>query len=95
MNGERLSEEGVLSPLTALQTGDLIDFGVDIKDEEGKSLYTKVSTKIAIRYETVEDTGTITRNYNSATINPVANNGRISDADELLAMIQVFDHKIG
>jgi pSer/pThr/pTyr-binding forkhead associated (FHA) protein len=36
VNGVRLSEEGVLSPTKDLQSGDVIEFGVDIKDEDGK-----------------------------------------------------------
>jgi pSer/pThr/pTyr-binding forkhead associated (FHA) protein len=38
VNGERLSEEGILSPTKGLQSGDIIEFGVDIKDEDGKCL---------------------------------------------------------
>ena len=57
MNGERLSEEGVLSTLRALKTGDSLDFGVDIKDDEGKKLYSKVSTLVTIDYESVPQTG--------------------------------------
>ena len=53
VNGERLSEEGVLSTLRALKTGDSLDFGVDIKDDEGKKLYSKVSTLVTIDYEPI------------------------------------------
>ena len=73
MNGERLSEEGILSPLRALKTGDSLDFGVDIKDDEGKKLYSKVSTLVTIDYESVPQ--------NSDTLS------RTRDAEELLALI--------
>ncbi|KAJ2993682.1 hypothetical protein HDV02_002176 [Globomyces sp. JEL0801] len=41
--GVRLSDEGVLSDLRPLKANDILDFGVDIKDEEGK-----VSAKVNI-----------------------------------------------
>jgi hypothetical protein len=33
-----LSEEGKLSALHQLRSGDILDFGVDIKDDEGKGI---------------------------------------------------------
>ncbi|KAI8902810.1 hypothetical protein BC833DRAFT_142853 [Globomyces pollinis-pini] len=48
VNGVRLSDEGVLSDLRPLKANDILDFGVDIKDEEGKVLYFKVSAKVNI-----------------------------------------------
>lgn len=36
VNGERLSEEGMLSTLKPLRSGDTLEFGVDIRDDDGK-----------------------------------------------------------
>jgi hypothetical protein len=37
--GERLSEEGKISTPFQLQSGDQLDFGVDIRDDEGKGKF--------------------------------------------------------
>jgi pSer/pThr/pTyr-binding forkhead associated (FHA) protein len=86
VNGERLSEEGVLSVAKPLQTGDIINFGVDIKDEDGNLLYNKVAAKVTIRYD-VEGSAVPRPSQSAGT--------RRSDTDELLAMIQVLPTNVG
>lgn len=44
--GDRLSEEGKVSTLYQLQSGDQLDFGVDIKDDEGKGIFNRLSSFI-------------------------------------------------
>ncbi|KAG4108281.1 SMAD/FHA domain-containing protein [Neocallimastix lanati (nom. inval.)] len=46
INGKRISEEGQQSASFELHTGDVLEFGIDIKNEEGDDiLYRKVSAK--------------------------------------------------
>ncbi|KAG4102000.1 SMAD/FHA domain-containing protein [Neocallimastix lanati (nom. inval.)] len=46
INGKRISEEGQQSAAFELHTGDILEFGIDIKNEEGDDiLYRKVSAK--------------------------------------------------
>jgi len=49
INGKRISEEGQASASFELHTGDILEFGIDIKNEEGDDiLYRKVSAKVKI-----------------------------------------------
>jgi pSer/pThr/pTyr-binding forkhead associated (FHA) protein len=80
VNKERLSEEGILSPLKELRTGDLLEFGVDIKDDDGKNLYTKISCKVTVNLEAISKREKI--KYNNVP--------RTHDTAELLAMINVL-----
>ncbi|ORY77925.1 hypothetical protein LY90DRAFT_399308, partial [Neocallimastix californiae] len=49
INGKRISEEGQQSAAFELHTGDILEFGIDIKNEEGDDiLYRKVSAKVKI-----------------------------------------------
>ena len=50
INGVRLSEEGEQSKPFELNSGDILEFGVDIKDENGTILYKKVSCSVSISY---------------------------------------------
>lgn len=48
VNSKRLSDEGEVSALAELNHGDVLEFGVDIKDEEGNVLYKKVSCSVSL-----------------------------------------------
>ena len=104
-----MSEEGKLSGLHQLRSGDVLDFGVDIKDDEGKGvcytalaslgicshshiafthlvLYTKVSAKVVIQFDSASQSGTATKATTSSSSNVPA---KPQDADDILAMLQV------
>jgi len=64
INGKRISEEGQASASFELHTGDVLEFGIDIKNEEGDDiLYRKVSAKVKI----ISDESS--SNYSNALIN--------------------------
>ncbi|ORZ00959.1 SMAD/FHA domain-containing protein [Syncephalastrum racemosum] len=48
LNGRRLSAEGEESPPAELKTGDVIEFGIDICNDDGSVLYSKVSCEVHI-----------------------------------------------
>ncbi|KAI8927887.1 hypothetical protein BC831DRAFT_151712 [Entophlyctis helioformis] len=51
INGNRLSEEGVMSAPNELRNGDRLDFGVDIFDEDTQVvLYKRVACKVSIHF---------------------------------------------
>ncbi|KAJ3368230.1 hypothetical protein HDU91_000730 [Kappamyces sp. JEL0680] len=79
LNRERLSEEGKLSALHQLRSGDTLDFGVDIKDDEGKVLYNKVSCKVLIHFDSPT---------NGSADTSAGRAIKISDAEELIAMLE-------
>jgi pSer/pThr/pTyr-binding forkhead associated (FHA) protein len=87
VNGERISDEGVLSPLKMLHSGDIIDFGVDIMDGQGAIMYNRVSAKVTIRFETSSPPNIMEAESSKTLKGPLS--GKIHDADELLALIQV------
>jgi pSer/pThr/pTyr-binding forkhead associated (FHA) protein len=64
INGKRISEEGQQSASFELHTGDVLEFGIDIKNEEGDDiLYRKVSAKVKI----ISDDSS--QNYSEALMN--------------------------
>lgn len=64
INGKRISEEGQASAAFELHTGDVLEFGIDIKNEEGDDiLYRKVSAKVKI----ISDDSS--QNYSEALLN--------------------------
>jgi len=64
INGKRISEEGQPSASFELHTGDVLEFGIDIKNEEGDDiLYRKVSAKVKI----ISDDSS--QNYSEALLN--------------------------
>ena len=85
--GARLSDEGKISGLHPLKSGDMLDFGIDIKDDEGKVLYTKVSSIVAIRHES-QTQATAPQAKNTATSN-VAISIKNQDAEDIMSMLQV------
>lgn len=75
VNNERLSDESQTSVPRELKSGDILDFGVDIKEDNGAILYRKVSCKVslALKPKSVKADDTITA----------------QDTEEILAMLQV------
>lgn len=96
-----MSEEGKLSALFKLQSGDILDFGVDIKDDDGNStgnihlavlihriaLYTKVSCKVTV----VMDNNSNSTIRPSATATSPKNDTVVTyENGDLLMMLQVL-----
>ncbi|KAI8910112.1 SMAD/FHA domain-containing protein [Gorgonomyces haynaldii] len=50
INGTRLSEDGQQSNPCQLNSGDILEFGLDIKDESGQIVHKKVSCSVSISY---------------------------------------------
>ncbi|KAJ3274221.1 hypothetical protein HDV01_003294 [Terramyces sp. JEL0728] len=77
VNGERLSEEGMLSALKPLRSGDLLEFGVDIKDDEGK-----VSANVTVEIVLGAPVSPVT-----SAVNPTATLKAKADPEALLSII--------
>ncbi|KAJ3319564.1 hypothetical protein HDV06_006212 [Boothiomyces sp. JEL0866] len=82
VNGERLSEEGMLSTLKPLRSGDTLEFGVDIRDDDGKVLYNKVSTNVTIEIVLGPAVSPVT-----SAVNPTATLKSKTDAEAILSII--------
>ncbi|KAJ3260427.1 hypothetical protein HK103_000569 [Boothiomyces macroporosus] len=82
VNGERLSEEGMLSTLKPLRSGDTLEFGVDIRDDDGKVLYNKVSTTVTVEIVLGPALSPVT-----STVNPTGTLKSKTDAEAILSII--------